>query len=42
MDCLKTDNCKVIVLKNSGHRLADECDLAVLKQELTALLNKSE
>ena len=42
MDCLKTDNCKVIVLKNSGHRLADECDLAVLKQELITLLNKSE
>ena len=42
MDCLKTDNCKVIVLKNSGHRLVDECDLAVLKQELITLLNKSE
>ena len=42
MDCVKTDNCKVIVLKNSGHRLSDERDLAVLEQELSALLDKAE
>ena len=40
MDAVKTDNCKVIVLKNSGHRLSDERDLAVLEQELTAILSR--
>ena len=38
MDCAKTENVKVIVLKNSGHRLSEPHELAVLETELLKLL----
>ena len=39
MDCAKTENVKVIVLKNSGHRLSEPHELAVLEAELSAFLS---
>lgn len=38
MDSLKSEKCKVIVLKNSGHRLSGSEELDVLKSELNALI----
>ena len=38
MDCSKSENIKVIVLKNSGHRLSEPSELSVLETELLALL----
>lgn len=38
MDCAKSENVKVIVLKNSGHRLSEPSELCVLENELLALL----
>lgn len=37
MDALKTENVKVIVLKNSGHRLSEPDELAVLENELNTM-----
>ena len=38
MDCAKSENVKVVVLKNSGHRLSEPSELYVLENELLALL----
>ena len=38
MDCLKSDNVKVIVLKNSGHRLSEPNELHILENELLTFL----
>ncbi|MBO4521523.1 MAG: alpha/beta hydrolase [Alphaproteobacteria bacterium] len=38
MDCAKTENVKVIVLKNSGHRLSEPHELDILETELLKLL----
>lgn len=40
MDALKTENVKVIVLKNSGHRLSEPDELAVLENELNAVTER--
>ena len=40
MDCAKTENVKVIVLKNSGHRLSEPKELNVLEVELLSLLKE--
>lgn len=42
MNSVKSDNVKVIVLKNSGHRLSEASDLAVLRSVLEALVNEIE
>lgn len=39
MNCAKTKNVKVIVLKNSGHRLSEPYELSVLETELLTLLS---
>lgn len=38
MDCAKTENVKVVVLKNSGHRLSEPYELDILETELLKLL----
>ena len=39
MDCAKTENVKVIVLKNSGHRLSEPHELHILETELSNVLS---
>lgn len=38
MECAKSENVKIVVLKNSGHRLSEPHELSVLEKELLALL----
>lgn len=42
MNAVKSDNVKVIVLKNSSHRLSEEGDLAVLRSVLESLVKEIE